>query len=446
MPVRRLQPAIVLVLSALLMASCQPSSAPTPATVPSPSPPPVTPFRATPEQTVAASLPTDGVSPTDLASPSPVTGATGQPAAGWQKLEDFPAEQVVAVTSVAPFVSGFLAVGYEIAPGTGAFGPRNGVLWVSADGRSWTRSAPPAFQNATLIEVESFGDQLYVLGEICPDDVEGCERPADAGVTIWRSADAVDWQALPLPSSLREGEIDGSATGPARLAVRGASGTDLAGTVWISTDGQSWDERRDLGGLEAVDMLAAGGERLVAMEIRYLAEEDDVAMVAAYSDGAGFAAAQAPAATGAIIHGAAFGESGFVAVGQRYDAEGALSPAVWLSVDGAVWSEADTAGLPADVGLRDVVALHGGYLAIGSALEAGIGGREAGGSWFSPDGSSWQPAGELAGAAYDQITSSAAGEGGLVVFAVDFDEEQEDEPGASTIHVWFLPLDALLPP
>ena len=62
-------------------------------------------------------------------------------------------------------------------------------------------------------------------------------------------------------------------------------------------------------------------------------------------------------------------------------------------------------------------------------------------AWFSADGSDWKLIGRLDGG-FSQLSTSALGPGGVVVFAseqVDIDEDYAD----SVIHAWFAPLSLL---
>lgn len=396
--------------------------------------PPLTP--APPPATATAPAP-----PASPAGPTPVR-ATPAPGQAWLYLADFPAEAAIDVTSVTAHDSGFVAVGFEPFPGEGFGGRRNGVVWTSADGLAWTRSQPAALANSTPLFVAGLGEWLYVFGEysICPafSEEEECVDAPDAGVAAWRSADGLDWQRLAVPESMRVAIVDGVVVGLDRLVAHGSSDEDLVGVMWLSPDGERWDEVRDLAAVDPISTLGAGPERLVAFGTRYLPAEDDVETLAGYSDGGGFAVGQLPPDQRGVIEAATWGPAGFVAVGIAFQpaAEGAVALA---SADGQQWTAAG--GMPADVGFHQLLPLASGYLAIGSEEVDGEFGYQRATAWFSADGLSWTEHGELAGGEFRQLSSSAVGSAGAIVFASQFEEAEDDdgleEPADGSIHAWY---------
>ena len=375
----------------------------------------------------------------------------GAPAAtpgpeSWQYLSDFPAGSAIEVTGVTAHAEGFLAVGFEPYPGEGFDGRRNGVIWASADGRSWSRDVPAALASTSLLSVISLGGQLYAFGEysICPElsEEEECFDAPDAGIALWRSADGSDWQRLALPDSLRTGILDGALTDGRQLIVHGSSGEELLGAVWLSPNGEAWTEVRELAGVDPINALAAGDGRLVAFGLRYLPEEDDVEALAAWSEGGAFAQALLPAGQRGVIQAVTWSEPGFSAVGLEYESavEGP-APVALASADGINWTAAEQ--LPESAGLQGVLALPGGYLALG-AVTAAEPDREQPFSWFSADGLKWSEHGALVGGAYRQLSSYSHGPDGVIVFGSDFepsDELEPVDPELGTVHAWFLALE-----
>ena len=438
---------LVVVLAGVLLAACQPPAQPTiPPTPPAPGTP-----RETSSPTLGPRSPSrEPGSPSPPAtrntSPSPTLGGGD---GAWIYLADFPAEQAIEVASVTAWGGGFAAVGSEPAPDEGFGGRRNGVVWTSADGRNWTRSLPSALGNATLTNVVLHGDSLFAFGEysICPEfsEDDDCLDAPDAGVALWRSADAVDWQRLAVPASLQAGILDGVVLGLGRLIAFGSTGEELVGALWLSADGQSWEELRELGGVDPLSAVGAGPDRLVGFGTRYLPEEDDVETLAGYSTGGGFAPAQLPAGQRGVIQAVLWSGTSYLAVGVEYEPAGeGLAPLALTSADGSSWTAAASGDMPTNADFQQLLVLPSGYLVIGSVPSEEFG-RELAYSWFSADGLVWQEHAALSGGAYRQLGGSALGERGVVVFATDF-EESEEEPGTpvgGSIHAWFAPPESL---
>ncbi len=446
-------------LPAILLAACQ-------AAAPASPPPAHDPAPASPQATGGPTLsPARTPSPAPTLSPaatsrtpepdtSPTfpaaTDTTAEPSGGrWHYLAGFPAEGAIEVTSVTGWGSGYVAVGFQPAEGEGFAGRRQGVIWTSVDGREWTRHVPPELQHSSLQYVVSLGGQLFTFGRYsqCPDDPaqsEGCVDAPDAGTAGWRSADALSWHRLTLPPSMSDQEtfLDGAAVGMNRMAVFGITGDEVA-AVWFSGDGEVWDERRDLAGLDPIDTLAGSPDRFVAFGTRYVEAEDRIETLAAYSEGAGFQSGVLPPATSVFIDTVAWGAAGFVAIGsaEDLDAEDATGAAL-VSPDGLSWAAAEPANMPADVTFGHALAVPTGYVAIGLGPEDETLRAEVS-SWFSTDGLDWQSLGPLATGVVRQLNGSAVGESGIVVFGVDFDDEAELSAG--TVHAWFAPLAALRP-
>lgn len=113
------------------------------------------------------------------------------------------------------------------------------------------------------------------------------------------------------------------------------------------------------------------------------------------------------------------------------------------STDGATWTQATNSdGSFAGSALQTVHPLPaGGYAAIGYTPQTGDLYLQDGAAWFSADGSEWVLIGRLDGA-FSQLNTSALGPGGVVVFASEQVDIDEDTVG-SIIHAWFAPLSSL---
>ncbi len=406
------------------------------------SPPATTPAAATP-----AASPTAG-GPVATATQTPATPPAGSPppaGAGWHYLADFPAGRAIEVSAVVSRGEGFLAVGFEPAAGEGFGGRRNGVVWTSADGRTWERARPAGWDDFAPLHLASLAETLYAFGRysICLEfsEEEDCQDAPDAGIAAWRSTDGAAWHRLPVPESMRLAILDGVAVGLDQLVAYGSSGEELLAVAWLSGDGETWTEITDVAAVDPISALGAGPDRLVAFGTRYLPLEDDVETLAGYSDGGAFQVGHLPADQRGTVQSAAWGSAGFVAVGQPFFATpDAVNAIALVSADGITWSAASPPDLPAGAAFQHVLALAGAYLAIGSEPLAEEFDRERASAWYSLDGLAWRDHGDLGGGAFRQLSSSAVGSGGAVVFATDFAEADEEElfdDAEGTIHAWF---------
>jgi hypothetical protein len=122
--------------------------------------------------------------------------------------------QARAVAAGGP---GYVVVGAEFETG--------GVVWLSADGTTWTRPPREAFAGAALNGVVEVDDELIVVGTI-----GGREVPNLA--VAWRSADGVTWERFEIDS-----ELSGSDSafwqlaGSADIAI-GALDVDGRAAIW----------------------------------------------------------------------------------------------------------------------------------------------------------------------------------------------------------------------
>jgi hypothetical protein len=224
----------------------------------------------------------------------------------------------------------------------------------------------------------------------------------------------------------------------------GGSDIDQTTTVWMSPDGVTWTSTTAVAGMDPVDAMAAGPAGLIAFGTRYDDALFDVLLIAATSnDGVHFLPANAPSLTGSGIDDLATGQGGMVGVGYHssdlFDEDGIAVQ----SVDGITWTEAtNTDGSFSGSAAQTVHALSaGGYVALGYTPRTDDSFLEDGAAWFSADGSDWKLIGRLDGG-FSQLSASALGSGGVVVFAAEQIDLDDDNTG-SVIHVWFAPLSSL---
>jgi hypothetical protein len=403
--------------------------------------------------------PTITLTPTPPGSPTPPATPTGPatsptpwpPAEAWQRLTDFPAEDAIEVTSAtATADGGFVAVGFRATPGESFFGRREGVVWRSADGLAWVRDVPAAFDRATLEQVVSLGSDVFAFGVVssCPlVFFDPCTDDADAGNTVWRSSDGVEWQELPQWASLVEAVIDGVTVADGRLIAYGATGDDLTPALWTSADGETWSEQGQLGDLNPISAFGAG-PGVVALGTRYNQGTEELEAVAVFSpDGSTFEPASVPAGISAAIEDVTYGAAGWVAVGYGDGLSGpGITPVTLISADGREWRAVDAQPELAGVGFHRVVTVPGGYLAIGFDLQPPDFDREQALSFYSRDGTAWAPLGDLTGAQYTHFKATALGDQrGMIVFVAEHDELGGDHV-INVINGWFAPIETLTIP
>lgn len=443
------------VLFVVALVACTGDARPTASPHPSPtevaqSLPPPSP-RSPPGPTApptAAQTATPALSPSAATSPSVAAGTAGPTAAAgspWQYLADFATEGAIEVSSVTGTPTGFVAVGYQPMPGEGYYGRRQGVVWRSTDGIAWERLLPVEFELASLDHVVRLGDQLYAFGVVsaCEFNVDDeCTDIPEAGWTVWTSSDGAVWSKLPQSPSMRAELIDGVIPGESMLVVHGSAGDELEAVVWLSADGVTWEETRELAGLDPISAIASGPEGLVALGTEFVPALDNTQALAAFSaDGRSFQPSQLPAGLPLVFDSVASGDAGYVAVGHSGEEDLPPMGAAMSSADGINWSVAPDNAELADVRFEHVNAVPGGYQAIGSMPEGSFG-LQVGSTWFSSDGLAWTEVGDLPDGAYQELGGSAVGPAGMVIFATDF-EEQGADIVVSTIHPWFAPLDRL---
>jgi hypothetical protein len=253
----------------------------------------------------------------------------------WQAVPSSAGMLDAEMESVTAGPDGFVAVGSDGFPGgnTQLPGARGAAVWLSSDGRTWTRApSQTSFEGAVMFGVAHTSSGYVAWGEIHDPGGSGPSLPP-----IWTSSDGLHWD--------RASGI-GDAGGP---------GNPIASVV-------------------------AMGDRLVAVGSRQLPESADGIVVPAawQSDDGGhsWTLASSPDASGAApraggLRDVAQSGSDLVAVGHLElpsGQTGPLSAIAWRSTDqGASWvalpDEPSFAGSIMD----RVVGIGGGFVAFGSA-------------------------------------------------------------------------------
>jgi hypothetical protein len=130
------------------------------------------------------------------------------------------------VTAVAAWRGGFVAIGYECCGTAHA-----GIVWLSPDGRHWTRSKDEGTFDETSLEfLATAADRLVIGGDQHDETV------------LFISSDGRDWQRA-ASIDRADQHIHGLAVGPAGLVAYGWQIPTRAPVTWWSTDGLAWEQR-----------------------------------------------------------------------------------------------------------------------------------------------------------------------------------------------------------
>jgi hypothetical protein len=324
-------------------------------------------------------------------------------------------------------------VGYEPAAGEGPDGIRQGVVWTTLDGTEWQRSSDAIFAGASLDNVAALDDDIYVFGYVstCPAFDEDCPGLADAGNAAWRRAPNGSWSALSLPSSMRTAVIEGVSVGLGGLVIRGTIGDEeVEQALWLSRDGEAWQVVTGLG-VDYVSQLIEASGALVGLGTSYDFEADTISTEIIYSaDGRSFRKAEVPAGLQVAVDGVASGPAGLVAVGNAVRADPPDTGGIVLrSDDGQRWTAEQPPGFAGHTAVA-VLGMAGGFVALGTRSLTDAGEPFAGVAWWSVDGATWEFIAPFDDAPFTEVTASAAGEPGVVIFAIMLSDERP------ILHAW----------
>lgn len=337
------------------------------ATSPTPSGLPVTP---TPES--SAVVPTQSPSPIPTTSSPIVDGLI----VDWQERSDADVQGIDDFWASTALPSRFVAVGSSNTAGSGIWTSANGLRWnsatvpaaqgftsttvfdvtvggpgvavltdgrqgaqevglvyLSADGRTWTAVESPEFAGYQFERIGHAGTTLVIFGSAYPHGA------------IWASADGTSWEQASDPAA------DGIAENLLALESHGSqlwaftmdlsSGSPGKTQVWTTTDGLTWHNEGDLPGSMGMDHLsvAAGPLGWIAVGA------NDTTWLAWRSDD-GLTWSRVRPAPWGRLEGSMADQAGFVAVGwysTRRDgcvlADNTMKGVTWTSSDGSSWRE-----------------------------------------------------------------------------------------------------------
>lgn len=346
------------------------------------------------------------VAPT--AAGSPVAAAPPRPSWYRQPLEG-PAAGPGTMFAVASGGPGLVAVGSDRDTSHHHNTPTSerhhveAVAWTSLDGGVWWRVAgQPGFEHAAMQDVAWSRDVLVAVGY---DDSD-----PDGTVTtrLWSSRDGATWTALPdttIPVDTRLTRVLGTPAGFLASGVERVADGIGRGVVWRSDDGVAWARSTDPAAFESgrLDAIFEVGGDLVAIGQKrgdYLRINPPVL----WRSGDGLRWDLIPLADDAFgrdlagLAAIARGGPDYIAVGTVIDTLSPQDPTstqIWPPTDGAIWTSPDlrtwTRVEPArelfggedNQAINSVVAIRGGYIALGRA-------GSAAGAWSSADGQQWE--------------------------------------------------------
>jgi hypothetical protein len=394
-----------------------------------------------PPLTTTTTAPNTTIAPTSTEAAQAGHGAT---TATMLEPGDHPGRAyVIYDVLVAPEL--LLAIGD--AAGDQANGMRDGALWTSPDGSTWTRSrADGVFEfGGKFLRALGSIDGRFVIGGASCDSEERCPfAPA-----IWTSTDAVTWTRVPQDTSTfgDSGVIADFVSHEGVLLGSGMSCTDgeCAPAIWRTTDGLTWSRIPFSVEPAVVGPLAAGPDGVIAFGSAQVVDEegfaDDVWAGAAWTspDGLGWTRlALDPTVFGDgetafmsptdVTHGPA----GFVAVGWEGDAA-----FVWVSSDGTAWERVgDGSPALADASMTAVIATPTGYVAAGPewVLPGEPTPTQPPILWTSSDGRSWERH-QFEGPAIGALRALALVDGRVLAMG------QRDEWTVGLAAAWLIDLD-----
>ncbi|MFC4058281.1 hypothetical protein ACFOWE_08250 [Planomonospora corallina] len=169
----------------------------------------------------------------------------------------------VRLHDVSPTSSGYMAVG-----GSGTAGHETGVVWVSADGVTWTARKPLLPEGATsagLRHVVTYGGQVVAVGVArTPEGGRAFSAVSRDNGSTWETT----W--LPADRTAAVHDLAATADGVVAVGRQGEPGEEDS-AVWTSEDGRSWQRhtpaqgRLSGDGVQWLGAVAVAGDQVVAL-------------------------------------------------------------------------------------------------------------------------------------------------------------------------------------
>lgn len=219
----------------------------------------------------------------------------------------------------------------------------------------WTRidledPAPNVYGGGTPSSVVRFGDSYVAAGTVAADCCDGGDPPSRRGV-LWTSADARTWTLHdPIPA-FAHASIGRLLTDGTRLIAVGTYALPVPNeripAVWTSEDGVTWQRTDGV----APSMVVVGRTGLVGVIVDDAHPPFDTAQFAASVDGLAWTVTSG--VFDADLRGLAIAEDGTalamgtVAGADRPDGSPTLNVVAWRTDDGTTWSGPETLALDA---------------------------------------------------------------------------------------------------
>ena len=317
--------------------------------------------------------------------PSPAFVARGREGS-WHRVGT-PAFSAGPSSSIAGLVAPGDGYGAWTAVGSVRDGRTMAAAWTSVDGTQWVRSdlgQDAARESEAAAATRRLGVAVVVGTVITP--------LGDRDGRIWTSRDGTTWSVAAVAAGgAGDQRLTSVAGGPLGFVAAGSDGSLPA--VWSSPDGMSWTRRPGpFHASQQIQSVAIGGRGAVA--VGTITTSGDVDGMAWFSvDGSEWRTVPLGQAgfTGAgdqAVHAVTAAGGGFVAVGD--DASGERTVAVsWTSADGIAWrrqpasadmAEYPTADSTSGVSARSVAGT-GPVIAVGGGYSLQVWTSQAGQSW-----------------------------------------------------------------
>jgi hypothetical protein len=271
------------------------------------------------------------VRPTVSATPSP------SPTTGWRVVSTRSDLGPGRLKDVTTFRGSLIAVG---ATDAGL-----GVIWSSADGEVWRSIAGSTPLDGIVLQSVAAGDAgIVVVGW------------SDGGAVVLFSPDGVSWASEPLPGSHRGSSIESVAWRQGRFLAVGGGGEPFAVVSWRSEDGRVWKPVSIVaeGNQASLNSVAAGPSGFVADGMH-----GGHGVVWVSTAGETWSRVDLPIT--------AADDPGRL----RYAGGKFFLPVsgggVWISTDGQHWSKTTVPRF--GVGVFDIAAIPGGFVAVGRSSE-----------------------------------------------------------------------------
>ena len=275
----------------------------------------------------------------------------------WQLVDTGDSFKSMTIAAITPFGDGYAAVGTPCGALEGCGG--GGEVYVSSpDGVSWTRQPSPDVECCVMQSIAADESGLVAVGL---DITTGFPAtPADAGVR--HSTDGVEWTQIDAPTEFATSTMgDVVAAGPGFVAVGQSSSAPQA---WISTDGTEWAKAATSAAMGTGQILRAGGRDDLIVAVGRSAADAAVWT----SDATGDAWSTATSPGKGSLNAVVVTPSAMVVGGK--DGSDAV---VWMSVDGASWSQTMTAELAADAAVGNLATDGSGTIvAFGTAADSSV--------------------------------------------------------------------------